>query len=250
MTINNHHSSLFDSLYNVHHLIRNMAAVTSSSLSRNIPLDLSVTLKDLLIEKFIMNLDSETRTVIVSQGMQFKDWVTEEMTQELRSNTSTTQCYKHEMKPAKKPAILPGQFSYQNYSEVVPGFPTTASALCTTTLSHSGAKFTRRYKYCTHIISFTIHSDYLKFDLAAVEFNAKYKCNIQPNSKIVRKERCRKNVNCSTQLFKCNCCTGVLLQFRHFDSDLTTSSNIQGYRVAVFTKKENIAMFNAHYSLN
>lgn len=265
MSMKQQQPTTFDFLFNVSQLVQDMADVTFSFLSSTVSQELSITLKNLLIDKYIEHLDPETRSFITNQRVQFKDWLAEKLTLVLsnhidkpyRKYTSVSNIEStHSQDNYEGHLALVTNGTYQvkgsqhtlkSENDIqIPQLPPVTNHV---SILQSTIPSTKACTYCIEIISFTISDSCLKFDSAAQLFNAKYRCNMHVNSKVVRQERLRRNKGCSTQLYKCNCCTtDLLLQFRHYDSDIHHFSTMRSYKIGVFAKKKNHRLFNIHFS--
>ena len=122
---------------------------------------------------------------------------------------------------------------------------------CNISVMDNKPNIRRKYIYCTEVDSFIINGSTLHFETAAVLFNNKYSCNVHRSCKLVRRERCRRTKEASTQLYKCNCFSSeIVIQFRHFSSETTNIHSLQNFRVAVCIKKQFLSLFNNHFSRN
>jgi hypothetical protein len=237
----------FDCLNDVTRLLNELLRITLCFHSSIISEDLVITLKNLLIDKYIMQLDARSTQYLESKKSEFKDWLSERIT----FQCSNIQSYGNSKKETTGNSGKQFNFNTQNSNIEKPADqPEDKMESCNLSLTRINARKMRRYIYCTEIDSFNVTSSTLQFETAAALFNNTYKCTVRSSCKIVRRERSRKNKDTSTQLYRCNCYTSeIVLQFRHFHSEKTDVPNIQTYSIGVFIKKQSISLFNKHFTL-
>jgi hypothetical protein len=235
----------FDCLNDVSRLMNHLFRITLCFHSGIISEDLAITLKNLVIDKYIMDLDANSTQYLESKKSQFKDWLSERII----FQCSNKQSFGNSENASTGNSDEKLNFNRQNSNiEKRIEQPECNMESCNTMVIDSNPAIKRRYIYCTEIDSFHVTSSTLQFETAAALFNNTYQCTVRSNCKIVRRERSRKNKDTSTQLYKCNCyTTEIVLQFRHYHSETTDVPNIQTYRIGVFIKKQSIPLFNSHF---
>jgi hypothetical protein len=235
--------AFFESLEDICHLITDMSEVNLACSLHIIRPQNSIGIKNLLLDNFIMNMNIINAQRLREKRAQFKDWITEKISQKMNYVTSKTSAVSLQK-------FLPAPDIRQTISNV-PVIP-EQSALSSNTAQQDCYAGVRRNIYSTEVYRIKLSGTSVDFDSAAAFFNQRFVCNINANCKLIKKERHRKYKNSTTQLYKCNCCTtDVNLQFRHNDSSaingvFAESSN--NYVVTVCIKSKLSDNFCRHYT--
>jgi hypothetical protein len=94
------------------------------------------------------------------------------------------------------------------------------------------------YVYDTEVPEFKILSPFQDFQLAATQFNLKFKCAYEPNKKLITKDRLRNNADNNTFTFTCSCDNAnFLLQFRNYHNKFEYVGERANFVFQVFVKK-------------
>jgi hypothetical protein len=233
----------FETLDNVNQLISNVTEVTSACVANIISASNSITIKNLLIDNYIMNIDHSKRLLVKQRRAEFKDWLAEKMSQKLQTTIpSGFPIYSYE----KRSTTTAPQKINTLDNNISSCHPVTNFS----PLLHS-TRAIRRSTYSTAVFRFSFPDSSISFDAVARLFNTRFSCNVNSGCKLVKKERCRKTKDNTTQLFKCNCCTtDILLQFRHSNSCIPYLFDFaSAFTVEVFIKNNMIDKFNNHFAI-
>jgi hypothetical protein len=233
----------FESLEDISQLIRDMSEVNLACSQHIIRPQNSIAIKNLLLDSFILNINNTNALMLRQKRTQFKDWITEKISQQMNYLSSKTSILSfHKTVPA---ADI--RQTITNAEAILNQSVVSNNSVC-----HNAYTGLRRNIYSTEVYRITVSGTSLDFDAAAVSFNQRFVCNINGNCKLIKKERYRKYKNSTTQLYKCNCCTtDVILQFRH---DVSSAINgifmdsLCNYAVRVFIKSKFTDKFCRHYT--
>ena len=244
------HTNLFETLPNVFSLVTQMAEVTFSFVANSLTQQSSITIKNLLIDSYINNLPEQTKNIVTVNRPIFKDWLAEQLALQL-TNCTIKQCRFQKEQSSDFLNLTKTPITLQpiiNNKRILPISTVIVPTLTKVVNTHTNypSKQLRKYTYATEVIEFTVFSSFKMFETAALMFNKQFICNACPKSKIIKKDRYRRNKSCSAQTYKCNCCTtDVVLQFRCFNPEQLDKQN---YNVKIFIKSIVLEQFNLHFS--
>jgi hypothetical protein len=245
----------FDGFYSLPDVMNLVAVISEVSLScstNTIGDQNSVTIRNLLIDNYVQNLDCHRQCIIASNKSKFKDWLLDKIVIRAKSTLQSTE-------------VLNQNPTIKDWNRILcpsnPSAPVTTASM-TEIINVSGTKNehnhpnkmkqrdnrNKKYTYSKEVTQITVNGFELRLRTAAMLFSKKFRCAVSERSQLIPKERLRKNKNCSTQSFKCNCCTtDIVLQFKNIDGNVTEGPEGNSYLISVCIKEKALQTFNLHF---
>jgi hypothetical protein len=245
----------FDGFYSLPDVMNLVAVISEVSLSCSINAigdQNSVIIRNLLIDNYVQNLDCHRQCIIASNKSKFKDWLLDKIVIRAKSTLQST-------------GVLDNNASNKVWNSML--FPSNTLAPLSSDpttedinvhvgndqqINRNNMKKSRtgnkKYTYSKEVAQITVNGYELRLRTAAILFSNKFRCAVSEHSQLIPKERFRKNKNCFTQNFKCNCCTtDIVLQFKNIDGHVTEGPHGNSYLVSVFIKEKTLQAFNLHF---